>query len=73
MDVRPSDKDNVTPKLNKGQSTLSIWECVKLIDKINFLDPLPEWMNGHCVCVELVEYIPFDYLHVAFGVWIKKL
>ena len=29
--------------------------------------------NGHCGCVELVEYIPFDYLHVAVGVWIKKL
>ena len=62
----------VTPKLNKGQSTLSSWECVKLIDKINFLDPLPEWMNGQCGSVELVEYIPFDYLHVAFGVRIKN-
>jgi len=50
----------VTPKLNKGQSTLSSWECVKLIDKINFLDLLLEWTNGHCSCVELVEYILFD-------------
>ena len=32
-----------------------------------------EWKNGQCGCVELVEYIPFDNLHVAFGVWIKKL
>ena len=63
----------VTPKLNKEQSTLSTWECVKLIDKINFLDPLSEWMNGHCGCVELVKYISFDCLYVAFGVWIKKL
>jgi hypothetical protein len=29
-------------------------------------------MNGHCGCVELVEYIPFDYLYVVFAVGIKK-
>ena len=60
-------------QIEKRQSTLSTWECKKLIDKINFLDPLLEWTNGHCGCVKLVDYIPFDYLHVAFGVWIKKL
>ena len=30
-------------------------------------------MNGHCGCVELVEYFSFDYLHVTFGVRLKKL
>ena len=51
---------------------LSTWESVKLVAKIIFY-PLLEWTNVHCGCVELVEYILFDYLHVAFGVWIKKL
>ena len=44
-----------------------------MIAKINVFNPLLERTNIHCGCVELVEYIPFDYLHVAFGVWIKKL
>ena len=43
-----------------------------MIDKINFLDPLLEWTNRHYGSVELVEYFPFDHLHVAFGVWNKK-
>jgi len=43
------------------------------MDKINFFDPPLGWINGHCGCVELVEYIPFDYLHVAVGFCIKKL
>ena len=30
-----------------------------------------EWTIGHCRCIEFVEYILFDYLHV-FAVWIKK-
>jgi len=59
--------------MNKGQNTLSTWEYIKLIAKINVFNPLLKWMNGHCGCVELIEYILFDYLHVAFGVWIKKL
>ena len=33
-----------------------------------FFYPLLEWTNRHCGCVEIVEYIPFDYLHDAFGV-----
>ena len=64
---------NVTPKMNKGQNMLSTWEYIKLIPKIKLFDPLLEWTNGHYDCVELIEYIPSDYLHVAFGVWIKKL
>ena len=36
-----------------------------------FFNPLLEWKNGYRGCVELVEYIPFDYLHVAFGLRIK--
>ena len=63
----------VTPKMNKGQNTLSTWESVKLIAKIIIFYPLLEWTNRHCSCVELVEYIPFYYSHVAFGVWMKKL
>ena len=63
----------VTPKMNKGQNTLSIWESVMLMAKINFFYPLLEWKNGHCGCVELVEYFSFDYLDVVFGVGIKKL
>ena len=31
--------------------------------------PLLEWTNRYCGCVELVEYILFNYLHDAFGVW----
>ena len=27
----------VTPKINKGQNMLSTWECIKVMDKINFL------------------------------------
>ena len=27
--------------------------------KINFLDPLLDWTNGHCGCIDLIEYIPF--------------
>ena len=52
---------------------LSRWEYVKLIPKIKLFDPLLEWMNGHCGCVEIVEYFPFDYLHAVFGIRIKKL
>ena len=63
----------VTPKVNKGQNTFSTWERVKLIAKINFFYPLIEWKDGHSACVELVEYILFDYLHDAFEVRIKKL
>ena len=63
----------MTPKMNKGQNMLSTWEYIKLISKIKLFDLLLEWMNGYCGCIELVEYFPFDYLHVAFGVWIKKL
>jgi len=63
----------VTPKMNKGQNTLFTRECVKSISNIKLFDPLLEWTNGHCCCVEVVEYFPFDYLHVVFGVWIKKL
>jgi len=63
----------VTLKMKKGQNTLSTWEYTKLMAKINFLDPLLEWKNGHCGCVDLIEYIPFDFLYVTFGVWIKKL
>ena len=63
----------MTPKKNKGQNTLSKWEYIKLIEKNNVFDPLLKWMNRHCGCLELVEYIPFDYLHVAFGVRIKML
>jgi hypothetical protein len=48
-------------------------EYVKLISKINFFDLLLGWMNGHCGCIELVEYIPFDYLYVAFAIGIRKL
>ena len=59
--------------MNKGQNMLSRWEYVKLIPKIKHFDPLLEWMNGHCGCVELVEYFSFDYLDVLFGVGIKKL
>jgi hypothetical protein len=44
-----------------------------LISKIKIFDLLLEWMNGYCGCIELVEYFPFDYLQVVFGVWIKKL
>ena len=44
---------------------LSAWESVKLIAKINFFYLWLEWKNGHCSCVELVEYIPFDYLLVS--------
>ena len=62
----------VTPKMNKGQNTLSTWESIKLVAKIIFY-PLLEWTNVHCGCVELVEYILFDYLHIVFGVRIKKL
>ena len=43
-----------------------------MISKFKLFDPLHEWMNGHCGCVELVEYFSFDYLHVTFGVWIKS-
>ena len=59
--------------MNKGQNTLSTWEYIKLIAKINVFNPLLERTNIHCGCVELIEYIPFEYLHVAFRVWIKKL
>jgi hypothetical protein len=58
--------------MNKGQNTLSVLKYVKLIAKINIFDPLLGWMKGHCSCIELVEYIPFGYLYVAFGVGIKK-
>ena len=63
----------MTPKKNKGQNTLSKWEYIKLIEKNNVFDPLLKWMNRHCGCLELAEYIPFHYLHVAFGVRIKML
>ena len=55
---------NVTPKMNKGQNTLSTWEYIKLIPKIELFDLLLEWTNGHCGYVELVEYFAFDYLYV---------
>ena len=48
-------------------------KILKIDSKNYFFDPLLEWTNRYCCCVELVEYIPFDYLHVIFGVWIKKL
>jgi len=63
----------VTPKMNKGQNTLSIWESVMLMAKINFFDPLFECPNGQCGCIELVDYIPYDYLYVTFGVLTRKL
>ena len=59
--------------MNKGHNTLSTWEYIKLIPKIKLFDPLLESMNRHYGCIELVEYILFDYLHVAFGVRIKWL
>ena len=59
---------NVTPKMNKGQNTLSTWKYIKLIPKIELFDLLLEWTNGHCGYVELVEYFAFDYLYVTFGV-----
>ena len=34
---------------------------------------LLEWTNEHCGYVELIEYFLFDYLHVAFGLWIETL
>ena len=49
----------VTLKMKKGQNTLSTWEYTKLMAKIMFLDLLLEWTNGHCGCVDLIEYIPF--------------
>ena len=52
----------MTPKMNKGQNTLSTWEYIKLIPKIELFDLLLEWTNGHCGYVELVEYFAFDYL-----------
>ena len=45
----------MTPKKNKGQNTLSTWEYIKLIAKINVFDLLLKWMNGHYGSVELVE------------------
>ena len=62
---------HVTPEINKGQNTICTWECIIVMDKINFFDLLLLWISGHCGCVELVEYIPFDYLHIAFGVLTK--
>ena len=41
--------------------------------KINVLHPLLKWMNGHCGCIELIEYILLDNLYVVFGDGIKKL
>jgi len=45
----------------------------KCIPKIKLFDVLLEWMNEYCGYVELIEYFLFDYLHVAFGLWIKML
>ena len=57
--------------MNKGQNTLFTWESVKLIVKINLFIHCSNGKNGHCDCVDLVEYILFDYLPVVFGVRIK--
>ena len=38
-----------------------------------FFYPWIKWKNGHYGCIELIKYIPFDYLHDAFGVRIKEL
>ena len=41
--------------------------------KINFFDLLFECTNGQCGCIELVDYIPYGYLYVTFGVLTRKL